>query len=504
MLSVHNFQLYDLSNGRSCWRHERSEFFYKKMDKIYKIPKYNKELYLGGTLMKYLKNFVKPIIFFTIGILLLSLVEKTDFSSIMTKLQANIKEGLKVVKITEEKSEINDENLIIKFRVPNIHYEDKHVEKSINSYIKKNIKEYINVQRQVNKMNQYAEQFNINITYNVVFEDENIINIIIEKDTTWGKKGYKLEKDSYVFSLKDGERIYLDEFLKDNEDYSRVISETIQKKISEKHPLYNNLNIDKNTNYYIEDRYINIYFNPYKQSEDSLQYEFKIPYDIFKNKIEASSIFFLTDISSETIKNDNKYLKSTLEIPIIHGSNSEISDQINKKIKEDILLFYDSSAKEAEEFLDDFEIDESNFVADASYEIKKNSPTVVSLIIKYYKYSGGAHGYYEYVPYNIDMRNGKIFNLKDMFKDNVDYKIIINDEINNQIKALSNKEENLDQIYDFYSIKDNQKFYIEDGNIVIIFDLYEIAPYAAGIPEFSINASKYIDSIKHEYMNLLI
>ena len=192
-----------------------------------------------------------------------------------------------------------------------------------------------------------------------------------------------------------------------------------------------------------------------------------------------------------------------MEIPIIHGSNSEISEQINKKIKEDILLFYNLSAKEAEEFLDDFEIDESNFVADASYEIKKNSPTVLSLIIKYYKYSGGAHGYYEYVPYNIDMRNGKIFNLKDMFKDNVDYKIIINDEINNQIKALSNKEENLGQIYDFYSIKDNQKFYIEDGNIVIIFDLYEIAPYAAGIPEFSINASKYIDSIKHEYMNLL-
>ena len=32
------------------------------MDKIYKIPKYNKELYLGGTLMKDLKNFVKPIL----------------------------------------------------------------------------------------------------------------------------------------------------------------------------------------------------------------------------------------------------------------------------------------------------------------------------------------------------------------------------------------------------------------------------------------------------------
>ena len=49
------------------------------MDKIYKIPKYNKELYLGGTLMKDLKNFVKPILFLTIGLLLISLVKNIDF-----------------------------------------------------------------------------------------------------------------------------------------------------------------------------------------------------------------------------------------------------------------------------------------------------------------------------------------------------------------------------------------------------------------------------------------
>lgn len=262
------------------------------MDKIYKIPKYNKELYLGGTLMKDLKNFIKPIVFLTLGLMLLSLVRSVDFASMMTKIQNNIQEGLKVVKVTDEKSQINDENLVIKFKVPSIHYDNKDVEKSINSYIKKNIKEYINVQRQINKMNTYGEKKAINITYSVVFEDENIINLIIEKNTTWGEKDYKLEKDSYVFNLKTGERVYLDEFLKGNEDYSIVISENIQKIINEKHPLYGNLNIDKNTNYYIEDRYINIYFNPYKQSQDDTQYEFKIPYDVFKNKIEACNNFF--------------------------------------------------------------------------------------------------------------------------------------------------------------------------------------------------------------------
>ena len=65
------------------------------MDKIYKIPKYNKELYIGGTLMKDLKNFIKPVLFLTLGLLLLSLVKDVDFTSMMAKIQNNIQEGLK-------------------------------------------------------------------------------------------------------------------------------------------------------------------------------------------------------------------------------------------------------------------------------------------------------------------------------------------------------------------------------------------------------------------------
>ena len=279
------------------------------MDKIYKIPKYNKELYLGGTLMKDLKNFVKPILFLTIGLLLISLVKNIDFMSMMTKIQNNMQQGLTVVKITDEKSEIKDDNLNIKFKVPSIHYNDKEVEKSINSYIKKNIKEYINVQRQINKMNKYSEKYVVNITYNVVFEDENLINIVIEKNTTWGKKDYKLEKDSYVFNLNTGKRVYLDEFLKGNDDYSAVITKTIQKNMDNKHPLYNNLNIDKNTNYYIQDKYINIYFNPYKQSEDDTQHQWQ--------HFRHSPNHKMTACSGQRCKGHNKYAGSHCRLKFV-------------------------------------------------------------------------------------------------------------------------------------------------------------------------------------------
>ncbi|WP_330676907.1 DUF3298 and DUF4163 domain-containing protein [Terrisporobacter petrolearius] len=214
-------------------------------------------------------------------------------------------------------------------------------------------------------------------------------------------------------------------------------------------------------------------------------------------------IFFLISVNSEVLKKQNKYLKSTLEIPIINSGNSKVDDKVNGKIKDDILSFYEESLKEAQSFLEDFELDESNFVADASYEVKKNTINTISILIKYYKYSGGAHGYYEYVPYNIDLRNGNNLTLKDIFKKDIDYKEIIDKEVEKQIKELGKKEKDLDKVYDFYGIKENQKFYLKDDEIVIYFDLYDIAPYAAGIPEFPITIDYIKDKIKDEYLELV-
>ncbi len=165
--------------------------------------------------------------------------------------------------------------------------------------------------------------------------------------------------------------------------------------------------------------------------------------------------------------------------------------------------FYEDSLKEAQSFLEDFELDESNFVADASYEVKKNTVSTISILIKYYKYSGGAHGYYEYVPYNIDLRNGDNLTLKDIFKKDVGYKEVIDKEVEKQIKELGKKEKDLDKVYDFYGIKENQKFYLKDDEIVIYFDLYDIAPYAAGIPEFPIAIDNIKNQIKEEYLELI-
>lgn len=165
------------------------------------------------------------------------------------------------------------------------------------------------------------------------------------------------------------------------------------------------------------------------------------------------------------------------------------------------MKYYNDSLKESESYQDDFQTDNSSFRADVSYEIKKNTENIVSLTLYFYKYSGGAHGYYEYVPYNIDMRNGDIVNLQDIFKEKYDYKSVINHEIERQIEEIE-KEQNAQGVYDFKSISENQKFYIKDGSLIIFFDLYEISPYAAGVPEFNIDINKFDGNINKSYIIL--
>ena len=211
-------------------------------------------------------------------------------------------------------------------------------------------------------------------------------------------------------------------------------------------------------------------------------------------------------VDSKVINKENKYIKSELKIPKLVMNNKEIERILNKKFESDIMNFYNTSVKEAESYFDYFPDAENKFVISSDYEVKKSNNKVLSMLIKYYKYSGGAHGTYEYIPYNVDLTSGGIFTLKDLFNENSNYKVVIEDEIKKQIIQL-NKEQNLPknstQLYAFNEIKDNQKFYIVDDTIVIFFDLYDIAPYVAGIPEFPINKEIISNLLNNQYKEII-
>lgn len=84
--------------------------------------------------------------------------------------------------------------------------------------------------------------------------------------------------------------------------------------------------------------------------------------------------------------------------------------------------------------------------------------------------------------------------LKDIFENGFDYKSEINRIIDRQIAADPQNYfsgENMG----FTSIDETQRFYIQDDQLVIYFNQYEIAPYAAGIPEFTIPLASLRDHL---------
>lgn len=413
--------------------------------------------------------------------------------------------GIRSVQVTEDKLNIEDKDIKMVVSMPVIHYKDKSVERYINTYIRKNINQFVNMQKQINDISKKDKKVSVNLKYHVEYEDKQTLNIIIYKDINRENKNYERIKDSYVFDLNTGQRIYLDNFLKSNEDYDEKIKKYIYEKVDLENRKIdkNKILINKHTNYYITGDGIGVYFNPYQTDSDKEVYDFKIPYGIFDKKVKKLDTSpIMAQVDTQTITKNKKYINSIINIPLVMTENKSIERRINNQIKQDIMNSYYSIEEEAKKFYEDSPIEEIKpYIYNVNFEVKKNGDNMLSIVVTYYQDSGGAHGFYENESYNIYMKNGENLHLENLFKNDKDYKLIIENNIREQIKEKS-KEDNNSSIYDFKGIKKDQKFYIQDDKLVIYFDLYEIAPYVAGIPEFPISISKIGHAINLEYIDI--
>lgn len=134
---------------------------------------------------------------------------------------------------------------------------------------------------------------------------------------------------------------------------------------------------------------------------------------------------------------------------------------------------------------------ESSYTGD--YEVFFFKNRLVELEINGYDYPfGAAHGMPVKVFAQVDLESGVFYQLKDLFKANSSYVEVLSGIIGEQIK---NDPEYSYVFPDTYKgIAPDQPFYIDANNLYIYFAPYEIAPYVAGFPTFTIPFSE-IDQI---------
>lgn len=209
-------------------------------------------------------------------------------------------------------------------------------------------------------------------------------------------------------------------------------------------------------------------------------------------------------VETKEIKVKNEELEIDFKIPVITGlSDSKVQDNINYTLEKSTIDFKNEMEKGAKEFIKEakkegWEI--RPFTASSDYEVSYNKNGLISISVTSYQYTGGAHGLASKRNYTLEIELGKELSLKDLFKDDSNYKKVIDEEIKTQIEAK--KDEYFDGDMGFQGISDAQSFYIKDGKLVIHFGLYEIAPYASGMKEFEIPFSSLKDIIKPQFSNI--
>ncbi|MGL6105990.1 DUF3298 and DUF4163 domain-containing protein [Romboutsia sp.] len=217
-------------------------------------------------------------------------------------------------------------------------------------------------------------------------------------------------------------------------------------------------------------------------------------------------------IAEVKISKDSEFFKYNIVYPVIrlykecvnyNSYSPKVIEKINYEIYKDVMDFKNSVKKESKEYKKIYKEQLENSGEDyvkykyetyVDYEVPYDQNNLISIIITKYQFTGGAHGMTFLDNYNYNLLTGERLQLKDMFKDGVDYKSIVNDYINKEISK--NPEDYFKDEGGFKGIIENQNFYLEDDGIVVYFSLYEIAPYYVGIPKFKLKYEDFKDYLK--------
>lgn len=170
---------------------------------------------------------------------------------------------------------------------------------------------------------------------------------------------------------------------------------------------------------------------------------------------------------------------------INYSKDSQVEERINQKIT-DVIAAYEKEIKEQMDLRERDKIN-SPYLFSSSYIVTYNQKGIVSLILEQYDFTGGAHGMTYRKALTFSLKDGKQLTVTDVVGNNKSLK-----DINQSIKQQF--EKSIEYFGGFKGIDKKADFYIEPGNLIVYFQLYDYTPYVAGFPEFSFPLAKVIPS----------
>lgn len=215
----------------------------------------------------------------------------------------------------------------------------------------------------------------------------------------------------------------------------------------------------------------------------------------------------LTFSETNFTKNENAVIE--INIPKAEGT-IEVSEAINAAIEnfivstisfsEDYLI--NVSLNEAMmkfdsvyiEFKDDFEEDSLVWEAFIDGEVTYQSSEITCIAINSYLNTGGAHGNTNISFLNFNSQTGKLLQNDDIIK-NKDFLKLAEKYFNIELQEMLNENGFDDYFFgDGFHLPENIGF--SDEGVILLYNVYEIAPYSEGITEFTIPFEEALPYLK--------
>ncbi len=206
---------------------------------------------------------------------------------------------------------------------------------------------------------------------------------------------------------------------------------------------------------------------------------------------------FIRVVTIRQGRTEDEFHYSDVTIPQVEGEQNmqEAVDYINSDVQT-------LTEKVLEQYQKDIsELSDAHMGLLIDYEVLTNSDAWFTMRLMVYHEAGSSIIEYHY--YHIDKKTGSIASLPDLFRADYDYQTPISQNILEQMRQRMQDPSvvywiNPDSVMGvmFTEIATDQPFYFNaDGDLVIAFGKYEVAPGYMGTPEFVIPRAVYQDGL---------
>lgn len=205
-------------------------------------------------------------------------------------------------------------------------------------------------------------------------------------------------------------------------------------------------------------------------------------------------------------KSETVVLKTSFSLPHVQGDSD--AAQIINQYYENI---YQKKVAYCEDELYNFAVDSIDYIeswgyfySDETFEVKLNQDGFLSIVRSGSEYTGGVHGNWFVFCDTFNSQTGAKLSLSDLFSVPYEqYSQIIFSEVKRQIAQSDTTDgyyENYSELIDSAFSPDD--FFLSEDGINVVFQMYAIAPYAAGEQFFTISPDAFGDMLKPEILSV--